>query len=123
MRRQVVRDATHSRKTPVVVSVSKLVSVVGDTDGHDADNIRKTRALSHSLLSPHAGKDRDHETAGHRRSFRRRNFGSEFGMRRADRQTAIRRSSEVDYSAVRQNKARPSAAAAGGYIHMSACII
>lgn len=41
MRRQVVRDATHSRKTPVVVSVSKLVSVVGDTDGHDADNIRK----------------------------------------------------------------------------------
>lgn len=109
----------YPRKT--VVSVSKLLSVVSDTDGHDADNIRKT--LSHSLLSPRAGEDKDHETAGHRRSFRRRNFGSEFGMRQADRQTAIRRSSEVDYSAVRQNKARPSAAAAGEHIHMSACII
>lgn len=42
------------RERSVVVSVSKLLSVVGDTDGHEADNIRKTCALSHSLLSPHS---------------------------------------------------------------------
>lgn len=52
-------------KTSAVVSVSKLPLVVDDTDEHDVDNVRGGPRY---LFSLRAVRDRDHETAEHRRS-------------------------------------------------------